>query len=535
VPACLDHPLKPVEYESSADIETTVSLVLNKDVDIMFVIDNSGSMAEEQATLAANFERFIDRLEAPDVDANYRLGITTTDNGNPWCDGTTPEGGALRLSTCRSRQQEFVFNGAESIDATQEACLDICEHDSIDVQPTSTANDPTPKPRPWLESIEGKSNLPDADGDGVTDMSTADAFRCFGPQGINGCGFEQHLESMYKGLKRTEDTNEASYDFLRDSAILSVVFITDEADCSHNNEWSEIFLPTENGGNEVFWSDPDGQSSPTSAVCWNAGVECTGGEGGGPYEECHAVDKDVDGNVVSASAAADDAVLHPLARYVDLLQAYEDDKEREVLIASIDGVPEGYEMGSVDMRYQDSLDTQDQLDFGIGPACETSNGKAVPSVRVRELAEAFNVPLEMNPNSRNLYSACAENYDTALDGIVDAIIAQLKPPCMTACVADSQPLSPDTLEPYCALEEVTPDGVGTSVRECEAGGVLPDGADVCFVMLTGGAMSMECAAEGWNLEFDLVRRDGVAPPAGTNVNATCQLSQQKSIDCPNLP
>jgi hypothetical protein len=71
----------------------------------LFVIDNSGSMAEEQALLSANFAAFIDVLEAPDVKANYRIGVTTTDAGNPRCPSAQykPEGGKLVLSSCVDR------------------------------------------------------------------------------------------------------------------------------------------------------------------------------------------------------------------------------------------------------------------------------------------------------------------------------------------------------------------------------------------------------------------------------------------------
>ena len=65
--ACLDHPLKPVEYDKSEEAENTVAIAINKDVDILFVIDNSGSMAEEQQRVAENFEAFINVLEADDV------------------------------------------------------------------------------------------------------------------------------------------------------------------------------------------------------------------------------------------------------------------------------------------------------------------------------------------------------------------------------------------------------------------------------------------------------------------------------------
>jgi len=46
-------------------------------VDLLFVVDNSGSMADEQAILASSFDQFIDKFTQRNVD--YRIGITTTD------------------------------------------------------------------------------------------------------------------------------------------------------------------------------------------------------------------------------------------------------------------------------------------------------------------------------------------------------------------------------------------------------------------------------------------------------------------------
>ena len=45
--------------------------------DVLFVVDDSASMAEEQERLAANFAAFIDVLV--DSDADFQLGVTTTD------------------------------------------------------------------------------------------------------------------------------------------------------------------------------------------------------------------------------------------------------------------------------------------------------------------------------------------------------------------------------------------------------------------------------------------------------------------------
>jgi hypothetical protein len=516
--ACLDHPLKDVEYEHLVEEAVAFPIAANKDVDILFVIDNSGSMGEEQATLASNFQSFIEVLERPGVDANYRIGVTTTDNGNPWCGTTGPEGGALRMTSCRSRSTEFVFDGAVPVDATQEACLDICPEEwaNIEIQPSTIDGEDEARPRPWLESIEGQTNLPEG-------LSTVQAFQCMGPQGIDGCGFESHLESMWKALRRSQTDDDPARGFIRDGAILSVVHVTDEEDCSYNTDWESIFLPD---GERTFWSDPTAPA-PTSAVCWNAGVACEGAE-------CHAVNLDVTGARVPDERAADDAVLRPLSRYAAMLQEIEDEKKRthptqEVLVALIGGVNSD---GTV--TYQEAVgDPQFQADFGIGPGCSSGAGTAVPPVRMRELAEAFAVGDE-----QNMFSVCDPNYSQALEAIARNLVEQIKPACMPTCVADTDPTTPDVLDPTCVLTQQAPVAEGrieeTTVPPCLQGGELPEGKDVCYVTRTGDARDPECIDQGFNLEFVIVRRDGVRVPGGTGIQASCSLSQTRQVDCPDL-
>jgi hypothetical protein len=516
--ACLDHPLKPVEYDQSQEKQDAIALTVNKDVDILFVIDNSGSMGEEQATLAQNFASFINVLERPEVEANYRIGITTTDNGNPWCDATGPEAGNLRLTSCRSRPTEFVFDGATMIDAFQAACADVCPEEltNIAVQPSLIDGQDEPAVRPWLESIEGKTNLPEG-------LSTVQAFQCLGPQGIDGCGFESHLESMWKTIRRSQDQNEDEYGFIRANAILSIVHLTDEVDCSYNTAWETIFLPA---GERVFWSDPMA-ASPTSAVCWNAGVACEG-------EDCQPVNLDASGNEVSDDAAEEQAVLRPINRYIDIVDELETNKQvitpdQEVLVALIAGVNSD---GSV--TYQPSLsDTQFQNDFGIGPGCESAAGRAVPPVRMKTFADYFRVG-----DQRNMFSICDADYSPALEAIAEAIADQVRPACMPACVADSDPTTPEELDPACTLVQEAPNGDGsfeeTTIPLCN-GTEVPEGDNVCYQALVGDAMDEFCVDSGFNLQFQLLRREGFPAPGGTSVKATCQLSQNKRIDCPELP
>ncbi|MCA9716842.1 MAG: VWA domain-containing protein, partial [Myxococcales bacterium] len=54
---------------------------ISGDLDILFVIDNSGSMSDAQRRVAAGAGELINALESGGV--NYRIAVTTTDYGNP--------------------------------------------------------------------------------------------------------------------------------------------------------------------------------------------------------------------------------------------------------------------------------------------------------------------------------------------------------------------------------------------------------------------------------------------------------------------
>jgi len=194
-------------------------ITVQRGADILFVIDNSGSMGREQGVLAANFGAFIDVLEREDIGASYRIAVTGTGQN------TTGTVGNLRATSCRGREAEFLFEWQPDwgppvfLDERQAGCFDACEQDVIDILPTETDVDPTPRPRPWLEKSDGKANLPQG-------ISMADAFECVGPQGINGFGLEAPLEAMHTVVTATGK----STGFLRDEAMLAVIIVTDEAD-----------------------------------------------------------------------------------------------------------------------------------------------------------------------------------------------------------------------------------------------------------------------------------------------------------------
>lgn len=528
--ACGDrNPSSPTGTDSDTDPpgSSSIQIFPSRDVDVLFVIDNSESMGPAQGRLAAAIPAFLDVLEDPDYPINYRIAVTTTDNGNPACEGTSPESGALQVSSCRSRIGEFVIDGDIPADATAIGCTDVCDVESIETELTTTTLDASPRPRPWVESIEGRTNLPP----GVT---PATALPCVVPQGIAGCGFESPLESMYRAIERAADPADPQHGFLRGSATFAVVVMTDEVDCSYNPEFESVFLAEIDGGTSpVFWSDPEADA-PTSAVCWNAGIICEGD--GMPYDSCRTSNKNSAG---FEDIPPGDAVLHPVERYIDALEGVRQNKilPRSLVAGFIDGVPPA----DGELVYAVSPDDADQLEYGIGPGCTfdddgdpgTPATSARPPVREVEVAEWF-----AGNGTTHLHSICQPDFSAALTAIGESIRDDHGPTCMTACVADTDP---DTagLQPQCVLTEEVPipegGGEERDVPPCLGGGVLPEGETRCYELRTDAALAPSCAEYGWNLEIRIVRANGVPAIEGAAIGVACEYSGNRAVDCPNLP
>ncbi len=331
--------------------------------------------------------------------------MTTTDNGNVWCPPaqTTPEGGNFVISSCRTRLQEFVFGNIDD----PSVCTANCGLGQIELLPTSAGGSPAVV-HPWIESIGGQTNL--ANG-----VSASKALSCILPQGFNGCGFESQLESAYIGLLRTYSPAEAQFGFVEAGWLTVVIFVSDEADCSYNKEWGEIF---EADGKKAFWSDPNA-FFPTSAVCWNAGVECVGDPA--DYSACNPVDFAADGSKTNDPSAA---VLFPVKRYIDGLA-----KEGPVLAFGILGVeasgePFWADVGDLNPAFQDA--------FGIGPGCREPNPFDDPGEVDDEFVEAippvrmWSVLQELGPATGAAHSICAPDYSVALSSISEQILARFQ-------------------------------------------------------------------------------------------------------------
>jgi hypothetical protein len=343
---------------------------------------------------------------------------------------------------------------------------------------------------------------------------------------------------MRRALELARDPSSAQFDFLRDDAALGVLIVTEEADCSAAPAHQDaVFGPD---GDRVFWPFPDA-SSPPSAVCWNAGVQCSGSPAA--YTSCDPADKGVDGG----SVAGADAVLVPVQEYVSFLQAIENDKraldpDADVLVSVVAGVPQGYP-GTGGIPYAHGPDGDDpgsfQGRFGIGPGCTDADFEAVPPVRLRVFAEAFAVG-----GHPGLFSVCADLFNDAIQVFLDSMRRVVRPLCVPVCVADIDP-SPGVQADCMMVGRWTEGGAPQElmVPLCAPGDELPPGANACWVPLvdrtgdtatTGDDMSRECVDRGWNLEVRIARREGFPIPSGATVSISCEPAPEPAIACPEL-
>ncbi len=165
-------------------------------MDILFVIDNSGSMGEEQDNLAANFPDFIDVVNTYQTSAgellDYRIAVTTTGRDVDY----KLAGIQLPPPFPQVPPQEVSEQGDDG------AMLQKCGMN-----------------KRWL-----------ARGD--SDVSGT--FSCVADVGTSGPSLEMPLYAteLALGDRMDDGTNEG---FLRDEALLAIVILTDEDDCSRRD------------------------------------------------------------------------------------------------------------------------------------------------------------------------------------------------------------------------------------------------------------------------------------------------------------
>lgn len=173
--------------------------VPDRDLDLLFVIDNSPSMADKQAALAASFPRMIDKLAQLDGGLpDLHIGVITTDMGTQGATGApAPAFGVPGRGGCAGTGDDGALQHAGDPMLPAAFIVDVAD-----------ATRPDGRQRNYTGELR----------DEVAGLVQV---------GEGGCGFEQPLAALRRSL-----TNPANAGFLRSDANLAVVILADEDDCS---------------------------------------------------------------------------------------------------------------------------------------------------------------------------------------------------------------------------------------------------------------------------------------------------------------
>jgi len=197
---CVDRDLGVLEPRVGRAIDMPVNSDGIADVDLLLVIDDSTSMSEEQELLEREIPSLVRGLTSPpDEDGDgepdwtavesLRVAVVTTDMGTNGVN--TSELGGCGLES--SLRDPYGADGALRQDVA-------CDPSASLVQRWQTGDD--------VDAF-------------------VDRVGCVANAGTRGCGFEQPLAAGARALSRTLETG-----FPRENALLAVLVLSDEEDCS---------------------------------------------------------------------------------------------------------------------------------------------------------------------------------------------------------------------------------------------------------------------------------------------------------------
>ncbi len=189
-------------------------------LDLLFMIDNSNSMAENQANVAAQFGSLLDGLIRSDTSTtplrDVHIGVVSSDLGTP---------GVVVPSCANSDMGDDgllnpVRNGL-ALRAHQPWTSALPGR-----RPARCTMDPTQYPS-FLSYVSGTSDA----------TSFREDFVCNAYLSTGGCGLEQQLESAYRALvirnpRQQVGNTDPNAGFVRNDAVLGILFVTDEEDGS---------------------------------------------------------------------------------------------------------------------------------------------------------------------------------------------------------------------------------------------------------------------------------------------------------------
>jgi hypothetical protein len=298
--------------------------------------------------------------------------------------------------------------------------------------------------------------------------------------GTQGCGLEHQLQSIRVALANGV-APAGNAGFLRDSAYLAVILITDEDDCSAPPD-STMFENVPAGININYLCYPPAAQCQMMALPLVPFMI--------PVGQC----------VVRPDGAGK---LIPIADFVGFFQSLK--PPGHVIVSAIAGWPQPGELGS----YQADTSGGDGLNV-TWTACN-ANGGGTASLRVKAFVDAFG-------DNGTFSSICADDFSPAMAKIGQLINQKLENQCFDQPLVDTDPKTPG-LQPDCAVTETVGSGQPQPLPSCATG------RSPCWTFVPPGDPQNTCAV-GYKIN---IQRTAPAAP-GTQAVVRCQ-----TCDSPDDP
>lgn len=376
---CLERSLAPSTPCTRSAVGQRIQIDNVDEVDLLFLVDNSGSMADEQVALQRELPRLVAALVSGDQDGDgdqdflpvrsLHVGVISSDMGI----GVAT---SARLGSCRQGNgDDGRFQRGDAACATGTSTFEFMR--------------------------------------GTNATSALAGVSCATTLGTEGCGLEQQLEATLKSLTPSSAQTwtapgytpprfldpatgnlsqsghglDANAGFLRPNSVLAVVLVTDEEDCSASD--TTLF---QEGNSTRFGNDVQLRCSRFSALSQGA---------------LHSTQRYIDGLLGLRANAS----LIVFSAIVGLPQELVPTVDDEINFTAI--------LGDARMQYEE---TGNSANF-LRDSCITLNadgsvrGSADPPRRMLETARG----LEEGGASVTLSSICSDDFGPAIDGVIRKI------------------------------------------------------------------------------------------------------------------
>jgi len=379
----------------------TGAVTASPKVDILFMVDDSASMTSMQQKMLQQIPTFIQSLQAlPQGLPDLHLAVVSSDLGAPSDVGAA----GLRCSQTGGDNGNF-FNAPEG----------TCTATTLQAGATFITDNASGTTK----------NFTLADPAGL-----AAVFQCIALLGSDGCGFEHQLASVARALGADGHAAPAqNVGFLRDDALLAIVLLTNEDDCSAPASGAPLPVYSLNGDTVNDINTPASVGGPAEGPL--SDYRCNGGPLGGhlcadPTSSTPTTlqqpplnpPSDATGNpptLTLASCESNDtasSALTPVSALIAGIKALKADPSNDIVVSAITAPVAPY---IVDW-FAGVGAASNQLWPQVGHSCFNANDQSFgdPSVRIAQFVRAFG-------NNGVTGSICDDSYSSAFQLIVDRI------------------------------------------------------------------------------------------------------------------